>query len=87
LVVIGGGLFRRPRRIPYHLATEMAPIGELRDAAWLASHGLVDRVADEGKALEEAFALADKIMINGPTALVAPKEIMFMSYEWAEDEV
>jgi enoyl-CoA hydratase len=86
VVAIGGGLFRLPKRIPYHLAMEMALTGEFREAEWLASHGLVNRVVDEGKALDGALELADKIMVNGPTAVAASKEIMFMSSEWTEEE-
>jgi enoyl-CoA hydratase len=86
VAAIGGGLFRLPRRIPYHLAMEMALTGEFREAAWLAAHGLINRVVDEGKALEEALALANRILVNGPTAVAASKEIMFMSSEWTEEE-
>lgn len=85
VVAVGGGLFRLPTRIPYHLAMEMALTGELREAAWLAGHGLVNKVVEEGKALEEAIALANRLMVNGPTALAASKEIMFMSAQWTED--
>jgi enoyl-CoA hydratase len=86
VAAVGGGLFRLPKRIPYHLAMEMALTGEFREAQWLASHGLVNRVVEEGKALEEAMALANRIMLNGPTAVAASKEIMFMSSEWTEEE-
>jgi enoyl-CoA hydratase len=86
VVAIGGGLFRLPKRIPYHLAMEFALTGEFRDAEWLASHGLVNRVTEEGKALEGALELAGKIMANSPTAVAASKEIMFMSSEWTEEE-
>jgi len=86
VVATGGGLFRLPRRIPYHLAMEMALTGEFREAPWLAGHGLVNRIVEEGKALEEALALANRIMVNGPTAIAASKEIVFMSSEWTEEE-
>ena len=86
VVAVGGGLFRLPRRIPYHLAMEMALTGDLRDAVWLAGHGLVNKVVDEGRALEEAVALANRILVNGPTAVAASKEVMFMSSEWSEEE-
>src|SRR5687768_13166574 len=32
VVALGGGLFRLPRRIPYHVAMELALTGEFRDA-------------------------------------------------------
>ena len=86
VVAIGGGLFRLPKRIPYHLAMELALTCEFRDAEWMAKYGLVNRVVEEGKALEEALKLAEKIMANSPTAVAASKEIMFMSSEWTEEE-
>src|SRR5262245_2046309 len=86
VVAIGGGLFRLARRVPYHLAMELALTCEFRDAEWMASHGMVNRVVEEGKALEEALKLADKIMANSPTAVAASKEIMFQSSEWTEEE-
>lgn len=86
VVAVGGGLIRLHRRIPYHLAMEMALTGESRDAIWMAGLGLVNRVVDEGKAVDEAEALANRLLINGPTALAASKEIVFLSSGWTEEE-
>lgn len=86
VVATGGGLFRLPRRIPYHLAMELALTGDFRDAGWMAAHGIVNMVVEEGGALDGALALASKILVNGPTAVAASKEIMFMSSEWTEEE-
>lgn len=86
VVAIGGGLFRLPRRIPYHIAAELAFSGELKDAEFFAKYGLVNRVAEPGKALEEAIAMAEKFLVNGPTGLAAAKEIMFQSTNWTEAE-
>jgi len=86
VVATGGGLFRLPKRIPYHLAMEMALTGEPREAEWMASHGVVNAIVDEGGALDAALALASSIMANGPIAVAASKEIMFMSSEWTEEE-
>ncbi|WP_084500386.1 crotonase/enoyl-CoA hydratase family protein [Brevibacterium album] len=86
VVAVGGGLFRLPRRIPYHAAMEMALTGELRGAEEMAALGLVNRLSEPGGALETALALADSMLGNGPTALAASKEIMFRSAEWTEAE-
>lgn len=86
VVATGGGLFRLPRRIPYHLAMEMALTGEFRGADWFAAHGLVNRLVEEGDTLAAAISLAESLLVNGPTALAASKEIMFMSSEWSEEE-
>src|SRR5262245_49267496 len=58
LVALGGGLFRLPRRMPYHVAMELALTGEFKDAEFFARHGIVNRVVEPGTALQEAIALA-----------------------------
>ena len=58
LVAVGGGLFRLPRRIPYHLAMEIALTGEPVSAARLHALGLVNRVVEPGSALAVAVELA-----------------------------
>jgi enoyl-CoA hydratase len=86
VVAVGGGLFRLPRRMPYHLAMELALTGEFRDAEFFHRHGVVNRVVETGQALEEAVRWAEALQVNGPTALAASKEIVFHSPEWADDE-
>lgn len=86
VVAIGGGLFRLPKRIPYHLAMELALTGEFKDAAFFHQLGVVNRLTLHGGALDAAIALAERILENGPTALAATKEIVFMSSEWTEEE-
>jgi len=85
VVAIGGGLFRLPRRIPYHVAMELALVGDLRDAAFFAQAGIINRLVEPGTALEEAKSLAETLMVNGPTALAATKEIIFRSASWATE--
>lgn len=86
VVAVGGGLFRLPRRMPYHLAMELALTGEFRDADFMHRWGVVNRVVEAGEALEEAVRWAEALQVNGPTALAASKEIMFHSPEWTDDE-
>lgn len=86
VVAIGGGLFRLPRRVPYHLAMELALSGELREAAFFHQHGLVNRLVEAGTALQEAVALAERLLVNAPLALSASKEIMQRSADWSEEE-
>lgn len=86
VVAIGGGLFRLPKRIPYHIAMELALTGEFKNPEFFANLGLVNRVVEPGEAVNEAFALLERILVNGPTALAASKEIMFQSSEWTEEE-
>jgi len=86
VVAIGGGLFRLPRRMPYHLAMELALTGEFRDAEFFHRHGVVNRVVEEGAALAEALAWAQALLVNGPTALAASKQIMWHSADWTDEE-
>jgi enoyl-CoA hydratase len=86
VVAVGGGLFRLPRRMPYHLAMELALTGEFRDAAFFHRLGVVNRVVETGQALEEAVRWAEALQANGPTALAASKEIMFHSADWTDEE-
>ena len=86
LVAIGGGLFRLPRRMPYHLAMELALTGEFRDAEFFYRHGIVNRIVDRGTTLAEALTLADALSQNGPTALAATKEIVRRAVDWKEEE-
>lgn len=86
VVAIGGGLFRLPKRIPYHIAMELALTGEFKNPEFFARLGLVNRVVEPGKAVDEAFALLERILVNGPTGLAATKEIIFQSSEWTEEE-
>jgi enoyl-CoA hydratase len=86
LVAVGGALFRLPRRIPYHVAMEMALTGELYAAERLRELGLVSRVVEPGTALESALTLASSIAENGPLALRATKQILFQSNAWSDEQ-
>jgi enoyl-CoA hydratase len=86
VVAIGGALFRLPKRMPYHLAMELALTGEFRDAEFFHRYGIVNRIAAHGNALAEAIKLAETLLRNGPTALAASKEIMQRAADWTEEE-
>lgn len=86
LVAIGGGLFRLPKRIPYHLAMELALTGVAWPAQRMAELGLVNRIAEPGKALEEAIELAGAILAVGPLAARASKQIVRHAYDWSDAE-
>ncbi len=85
LVAGAGGALLLPHRIPRALALEMLLTGDPVDAARAAEIGLVNRVVDDGKALEAAIELADRIAANGPLALAATKEIAHRGGDWTTD--
>jgi enoyl-CoA hydratase len=83
LVAGAGGLFRLPRRIPYHLAMEIALTGARVPARRLESAGLVNRLVPAGEALAQARALAVR---NAPLSLAATKRIVAESADWPLSE-
>jgi enoyl-CoA hydratase len=86
VVAVGGGLFRLPRRMPYHLVMELALTGAFKDADYFHRMGVVNRVVDTGQALEAAVEWAQALLVNGPTALAASKEIVRHSSDWTDEE-
>mgnify|MGYP000282726950 CR=1 FL=1 len=86
LVAIGGGLFRLPKRIPYHLAMELALTGKSWPATRMAELGLINRLTEPGEALAGAIALAEEVIAAGPLATKASKQIVQHAYDWAETD-
>ena len=87
MVAKGGGLFRLPKRMPYHVVMELALLGEVRPAEFFHGYGLVNRLVEApGQAVEEAKGLARRMLRNGPLALSVSKEIIARSYDWSDEE-
>lgn len=76
LAALAGGLIHLPRRIPYHMAMELALTGEPITAHRAHELGLVNRVVPAGAALHEAVALARTIAGNAPLAVQASTEVI-----------
>ncbi|TDD47617.1 crotonase/enoyl-CoA hydratase family protein [Nonomuraea terrae] len=87
LVAGAGGVMRLPRRIPYHVAMEIALTGDHYPASRLYELGLVNRVTEPGRALEGALELARKIAANAPLALAATKRVIIESQDWSLEEM
>jgi len=86
LVAAGGGPFRLPKRIPYHVAMELALTGAFRSATDFHDWGLVNRLAEPGEALAVALQLAGKVLRCGPLAVAASAQIVRQSSDWTEGE-
>ncbi|WP_344978087.1 crotonase/enoyl-CoA hydratase family protein [Streptosporangium fragile] len=82
LVAAGGGLLRLPRRIPYHVAMELALTGDFLTAERAYALGLVNRLTPVGGALAEARRLAAAIAANGPLAVRVTKQVIVESRDW-----
>jgi enoyl-CoA hydratase len=86
LVAAGGALLHLPRRIPYHLAMELALTGDPIGAERAYEIGVVNHLAEPGGALDAARELAASIARNGPLALDATKRIIQAAPDWPADE-
>jgi enoyl-CoA hydratase len=86
LVAAAGALVRLPKRIPYHVAMELALTGDPIEAERGYELGVVNRVSEPGAALDDALELAGTIARNGPLALIASKKIVRSTHDWTEEE-
>ena len=87
LVAAGGGLLRLPTQTFHRLAMELALTGDFIDSARAYQTGLVNHVVEDGKALEAAIEMAEKICENGPLAVAASKKIVNSARDWSNDEM
>lgn len=86
LVAAAGALRRLPRRLPHGIAMELALTGEPITAERALELGLINRVVEDGTALDAALELAATIAANAPLALRATKRILEEQYDWNDDE-
>jgi len=86
LVAAGGALLRLPRRVGHGTAMELVLTGDPIDAERASQIGLVDRLADNGGAVDAALELAAAIAKNAPLALIASKQVLNEQYDWSEEE-
>ena len=86
LVAIGGGCFKLPKRIPYHLAMELALTGKSWSAERMAELGFVNRLTEPGAAVSGAVELAKEVIACGPVAVRATKQIVKHAFDWSDDE-
>lgn len=88
LLAAAGGLFRLPRRLPYHFAMEMILTGAPATAASLQSMGVISRISEPGHAKSQAIELAKTIAENAPLAVVAARSIACDSHmhQWSDEE-
>jgi len=87
LIAGGGGLLRLPHRIPYQKAMELILTGDLFSGEQAFAMGLVNVLAEDGEALEQAVALAERITRNAPLAIATSKEVVVKSADWTAAEM
>ena len=65
-----------PKRIPYHVATELLLTGRWMDAAEAHRWGVVNEIVEPAKLLERAWELATTLASGPPLVFAAIKEVM-----------
>ena len=85
LIAGAGGLFRLPRAIGQAAAMEAILTGEPIPAARAYELGLISRLTEPGKAVEEAMALAGKITEAAPLAVWASRKVV-LAAAYSDDE-
>jgi enoyl-CoA hydratase len=86
LAAAAGGLIRLPRLIPPRVALEAALTGDPLTAEELHRHGLINRLVEPGRALEQAKELAQRIIANAPLAVAASKRVIVEQRNWSDAE-
>jgi enoyl-CoA hydratase len=86
LVAAGGAALLLPRRVAPAHALELLLTGEPVDASRAAEIGLVNRVVDDGGAVDEALRLATVIAANGPLAVMVTKQVARGSTDWTFEQ-
>lgn len=84
LVAAAGALFRLPKALPRNLANELVMTGDPISAELAHRHGMVNVLCEPGKALDEALALAARIVANAPLAVRESLRVMKESAETDE---
>ena len=72
----GGATWSLGRMLPRQLAGELMLCGSRIDAARLQALGVVNQLAEPGRALHEALALAERLNGRAPNALASIKELL-----------
>ena len=86
LVAAGGAALLLPQRVPRAVALEMLLTGRPIDAERATAVGLVNRVVEDGAALDAAVEMAVGIAANGPLAVAATKRIVQEAPSWSPAE-
>lgn len=81
LVAAAGALFRLPAALPKNVAMEMLLTGDPIDADRAYALGLVNRIAEPGKAIDVALDFAAQISENAPLAVRKSREVALERFD------
>jgi enoyl-CoA hydratase len=85
LFAAGGSTARLARQIPYAHAMDILLTGRYLDADEAVKVGLINRVVDRERLVEEALAVAELIAANSPTAVTATKQSVLRGIDTGVD--
>lgn len=86
LFPMAGSTVRLPRQIAYSIAMEMLLTGSPYSAKECKDFGLIGHVVADGKALDKAMEIAERIAANGPLAVQAILKSARQSFGMTEKE-
>lgn len=87
MVAAGGGMYRLPRQIPYHLAMGILLSSKRVNAEEALRYGLVNEVVPQKDLMATARAWADEIMKGAPLSIQATKEAALKGLALPLDEI
>lgn len=76
LFAAGGAMLRLPQRVGYGRAMKLALTAEPIPSEEAHAIGLVDQLAEPGRAVDDALALAEQIARNAPLSLQVSKKVL-----------
>lgn len=86
IVPDSGGMLRLPKLIPPTIANEMMMTGRRMDAEEALRWGIVNRVVESERLMDEARELANQLCQSAPLAIAAIKEIFRETSELSVEE-
>jgi enoyl-CoA hydratase len=86
LFAAGGAMLRLPQRIGYGRAMKLALTAEPIPSEEAYAIGLVDQLAEPGKAVDDALVLAEQIAKNAPLSLKVSKKVLRDTQGRSEEE-
>jgi len=86
VVALAGALTRLTRTVGKQRAMEMALTGRTLSAEEAREWGIVNKVVEKGKSMEEAIKMAELIAANSPDSVIVSREGVKMGWEGVSAE-
>ncbi|GFE82065.1 enoyl-CoA hydratase [Steroidobacter agaridevorans] len=87
LMAAAGGVYRLPRLLPRNIAIELIATGKVLSATQAHAHGLVNRVASAGSALDVAVELAQAVAKCAPVAVRESLKVARVAADMSDAEL